>query len=153
MTYPRTGYVQPPEEDERAVIPPPALITLSLSPGPPVEENATSFNRRTAMPIFFILSLSFNPKPPRPLAPLVLLALALALYAANRRLERPYHWGWALILALTALVFLWVDVPPLLQPLLSYLLVGGWLVTQGVCTLVHYLRANPDPTAAGALRA
>jgi hypothetical protein len=50
-------------------------------------------------------------------------------------------------------VFLLVDVPLLLRGLVSVLLAGGWLVTQGVCTLVHYLRANPDPTAAGALRA
>jgi hypothetical protein len=143
VTYPRTGYVQPPEEDERPVISPPALIILSLIPGPPVEENATSFNRRTAMPIFLILSLSLNPKPLRPLAPLVLLALAIALYAVNRDSERPYHWLWALILALTGLVFLWVEVPPLLQPLLSYLLVGGWLVAHGVSMLVQYLHANP----------
>jgi hypothetical protein len=153
VTYPRTGYVQPPEEDERAVIPPPALIILSLSPGPP-EENVTNFNRRTVMVILFILFPLFGPGlPARWITPLTMLVLAAALYVLNRRLERPFRWWWALILALTGLVFLFVDVPPLLQPLLSYLLAGGWLAAQGGWALFHYLRANRHPTAAEAVRA
>ena len=113
----------------------------------------TYFKKRTVMLIFFFFYCLFGPLPPHWLAPIAMPALAFALYAANRTLERPYHWGWALCLALSGLVFLWVDVPPLMQPLLSYLLAGAWLVAQGVSTLIHYLRANRYPNAAGAVRA
>jgi hypothetical protein len=141
VTYPRTGYAQPPDEAPISS----GLTTLSLNPGPPAPENVTYFNKRTAPVIFSLFYCAFNPQPPgRWLAPLIVLALAVALYTLNRNSERPYRWWWALILALAGLVFFLVDVPPLLQPLLLYMLAGGWLVAQGVCTLVGYLRANPE---------
>jgi uncharacterized membrane protein HdeD (DUF308 family) len=106
------------------------------------------------MVIFFLLYCSFNSKPPgRWLAPVILLTLALALYAANRNSEHPYRWWWALILALTGLVFFLADVPPLMQPLLCFLLVGGWLVAQGLWTLLQYLRAHPSTRTPEGVRA
>ena len=75
-------------------------------------------------------------------------ALAVTLYVVNRNSERPYSWWWALILALTGLPFLWVNVPAALPGGLPFLLAGGWLVGQGVYTLVNYLRMNPYPVAA-----
>jgi hypothetical protein len=113
----------------------------------------TYFMTRTVLVIFFLLFLLFNPKPPRPLAPLVMLAIAVALYALNRSLERPFRWWSTLILALTGLVFMWVEVPPLLQPLLSTLFTGGWLMAHGMYTLVYYLRANPYKLAPESARA
>jgi uncharacterized membrane protein HdeD (DUF308 family) len=80
-------------------------------------------------------------------------ALAVALYAVNRRSEHPYRWWSALILALAGLVFLWVDVPAPLQRPLPLLLAGAWLLAQGACTLARYLRANPHPRAAEGVRA
>jgi len=74
-------------------------------------------------------------------------------YAVNRRSERPYPWWSALILALTGLVFLWVDVAAPLQRPLPFLLAGGWLLAQGVCRLVSYLRMNPYPHTAEGVRA
>jgi hypothetical protein len=77
--------------------------------------------------------------------------LALTLYIVNRRSERPYRWWSALFLALTGLVFLWVDVPETLQRPLPFLLAGAWLAGQGAYTLVRYRRTNPFPaTAEGA---
>jgi hypothetical protein len=141
VTYPRTGYAQPPDEAS-----PPALLTsLSLNPARPADDNVTHFMRRTVMAVWFVLYCSFSKDPPRSIAPLQMVALAVALYAANRDSERPFRWWSTLILALTGLVFLWWDVPRLLQPMLSMVLAGAWLAAQGVYTLANYLRANPSP--------
>lgn len=136
VTYARTGYVQSPEESAT----PQTLITLSLRPGPPADENVTSFQKRTVMVIWwFLFILAFNQNPQgRWLVPLGMPALAATLYAVNRSSERPYRWWSALILALTGLVFLWVDLPPLLQPLLPVLLAGGWLIPG--CLATHAAR-------------
>jgi hypothetical protein len=152
VTYPRTGYVQPPEELEGRVQP---LTTLSLRPGPPATENVTFFQWRTVGLIFWVcypFILNGNPLG-RWLVPVVVPALAVTLYVVNRRSEHPYRWWSALILALTGLVFLWVDVPAPLQRPLPLLLAGGWLLAQGACTLVSYLRANPYPRTAERVRA
>jgi hypothetical protein len=150
FTYPRTGYVQPPEESEWRVE---TLTTLRLRPDPPAKENVTFFRRRTVTPIvlFFVLFWANGNPTGRWLVPLVTSALAVTLYIVNRRSERPYRWWSALILALTGLVFLWVDVPETFQRSLPFLLAGAWLMAQGAYTLVRYRRTNPFPaTAEGA---
>jgi hypothetical protein len=150
VTYPRTGYAQPPEE-------PPTrdkLITLSIEPRPPADENVTYFNTWTVTVIWWFFFLTFNQEPfGRWAAPVVMPVLAATLYALNRSSERPFRWWSALILALTGPVFLWVDPPPLVQPLLPLMLAGGWLAVQGACTLAGYMRANPYPQASGGVRA
>src|SRR5262245_24492434 len=89
ITYPRTGYVQPPEEFQR----PQTLITLSLRPGPPADENVTFFAKRTVMVIFWFFFLSFNHNPlGNWLVPVVMPVLATTLYVANRSSERRYPW-------------------------------------------------------------
>jgi hypothetical protein len=150
VTYPRTGYAEPPSQFE----PSPSLVTLSLSPAGPEEENVTSFDRRTVMAIYWVFySLALPIPPARWVTPLTMPVLALMLYGMNRKSERPYRWWSALILALTALVFLWVDVPPIPRGLLPIPLAGAWLVAQGVWTLVNYLRANPSPRTPEGVRA
>jgi hypothetical protein len=44
-------------------------------------------------------------------------------------------------------------VPQGLQRSLPFLLAGAWLATQGLHTLVHYLRMNPYPAAAEGVKA
>jgi hypothetical protein len=139
VTYPRTGYVQPPEEAERLT-----LTTLSLQPDPPLKENVTFFERRVAMVVFFFLLTPFSAAP-HWFVPALMATLAAALYVLNRNSEPPCRWWSALILGLMGLVFLWVDVPLLLQPSLPLLLVGLWLVAQGGETLIRYLRENRYP--------
>jgi hypothetical protein len=87
------------------------------------------------------------------LVPIAMPALAVTLYVVNRGSERPYPWWSAPILAATGPVFLWVDVPQGLQRSLPFLLAGAWLATQGLHTLVHYLRMNPYPAAAEGVKA
>jgi hypothetical protein len=155
LTYPRTGYVQPPEElPETLAGRPDTLITLSLRPAPPPDENVTHFNTRTVTVILwwcFLLS-GLNPWRRWYMA-LAMPALAVTLYALNRKSERPFRWWSALILALTGLTPLWLDVPARLQSPLPLLLTGLWLLAQGAFTLVHYLRANPYPRATAGVRA
>ena len=152
VTYPRTGYVQPPEERDWSYR---TLTTLSLRPDPPAKENVTYFRLRTVGPIWllFFVFMTYGSPPAGWLVALVMPALAATLYLVNRRSERPYRWWSAFILALTGPVFLWVDVPAPLQRALPFLLSGGWLLAQGVCRLVNYLRTNPYPGTAEGVRA
>ena len=152
FTYPRTGYVHPPEESEWRVEP---LTMLHLRPDPPAKENRTYFRLRTMGPVFLLFALFWvnGHTAGRWVVPSVTSALALILYVANRRSERPFSWWSALILALAGLVFFGVDVPAPLQGPLPFLLAGGWLVAQGLRTLVNYLRMNPYPAAAEGVKA
>jgi hypothetical protein len=144
ITYPRTGYVQPPEDMEGPKGG--TLTTLSLQPGPPPRGNVTSFGRRTVAVIFvFVFLVIPSAGSPRWFVPVLTAALAATLYTLNRTSEHPYRWWSALILGLMALVFLWVDVPSLRQPWLPLLLVGLWLLAQGGWTLINYLLENPYP--------
>ncbi|MGB7759484.1 MAG: hypothetical protein WBL61_06630 [Bryobacteraceae bacterium] len=157
VTYPRTGYVQPPQDiPEMFVGQPSLLIALSLRPGPPPDENVTRFDTRTVLVVFWWSVILFvaaaNPWH-RWYTPFAMLPLAIALYGWNRRTERPYQWWSALILALTGPMLMSLDLGPLLEPLLLPLLAGAWLVTNGAFTLVRYLRANPYPRAAEGVRA
>src|ERR1039457_2210972 len=152
VTSPRTGYVQPPEERDWSYRP---LTTLSLGPDPPAKENVTYFRLRTVGPIWllFFVFMTYGSPPAGWLVALVMPALAAPLYLVKPRSVRPYRWCSAFILAPTGPVFLWVDVPAPLQRALPFLLCGGWLLTQGVCRLVNYLRTNRYPGTAERVRA
>jgi hypothetical protein len=150
VTYPRTGYVQPPEESQLRVQ---TLTVLSLRPDPPAKENVTFFKRRVVGLIWWVFWVAIGIPAGRWVMPVLMAALAVTLYLVNRRSEHPYRWWSALILGLTGLVFVWVDVPAPLQRPLPLLLAGAWLAAQGACTLVHYLRANPYPRTAEGVRA
>ena len=152
VTYPRTGYVRPPV-DLSGLGAPSTLTPLSLKPWPKPGENMTHFRTRTVFVVFlWCFLLLTHTHLNRWYRPFVMPSLAVALYAFNWRSERPYRWWSALILALSGPALLWLDVPPLLQPLLLPLLAGAWLVAQGVFTLLHYLRANPYPRAPEGVR-
>ncbi len=150
VTYPRTGYVQPPEESQLRVQ---TLTVLSLRPDPPAKENTTFFKWRVVGLIWWVIWVAIGIPAGRWVMPVLMAALAVTLYLVNRRSEHPYRWWSALILGLTGLVFVWVDVPAPLQRPLPLLLAGGWLLAQGACTLVNYLRANPYPRTAEGVRA
>jgi hypothetical protein len=152
FTYPRTGYAQPPEEWE-----PGRLgnysITLSLSPKAQSQanQNVTFFRQRTVMIVFWFSYLTWNsrwnsrnPHYLHGLVPILMLALAIALYVVNRKSEHRYSWWSTLILALLGSLFLLVSIPAPFAALLALLLAGGWLAAQGLATLVGYLRANPQ---------
>jgi hypothetical protein len=152
LTYPRTGYVQPPEEAELRK---PILTTLSLRPEPPPSENVTLFPWRTVGLIwwvfwFFMVNGNLSG---RWVVPVMMPVLAVLLYAVNRNSERPYRWWSSLILALTGPAFLLADIPVRLRRPVPLLLAGVWLLAEGGCALVRYLRENPPPTAVEGVRA
>lgn len=155
VTYPRTGYVQPPDDvPDRLIGQPGPPIALSLRPGPPPDENATHFQTRTVTVVFLWCFLFLGQNPWRSWYTLLgMPALAVALYAWNRKSERPYRWWSALILALSGPALLWLDVSLFLQPLLMPLLAGLWMTAQGAYALVRYLRANPYPRVREGVRA
>lgn len=139
FTYPRTGYAQPPVEVECGRN---ALTRLSLSPKPPGSQNVTFFRQRTVTIVFWFAYLIWNPQG-RWQVPVMMLALAIALYVINRKSEHPYAWWSVLILALLGALFLLASIPVPFAPLLALLLTGAWLTAQGVATLAGYLHANP----------
>ena len=144
VTYPRTGYVNPPEEQEGKVE---TLVVLNLHPTPPLKENVTYFRLRTVWPVLtfaWLFWLNGNPFG-RWLAPSLMPAMAIALYLVNRGSDHPYSWRSTLILGLTGPAVLLINVPAYYQQPLPALLVGAWLSARGVLTLVHYLHANPYP--------
>jgi hypothetical protein len=146
LTYPRTGYVQPPEEKEGGLA---GLVTLSLDSDARTlraNQNVTWFRQRTVILlywlVFYLPALSDNTFG-RWLVPCTMPVVAILLYVVGRKSERPYSRWSALILALTGLPFVWIGIPMFLQPLLALMLAAGWLAGVGLFTLVGYLRANP----------
>lgn len=139
-TYARTGYVQPPEEVQQGA----GLTVLSIAPGRP-EENVTRFTHRTVMVVYWLFYMTYGlRKPPAAwVMPAVIAGVALLLYVGNRNSEHPYPPSWALILALSGLVFFFTEMPLLLQAPLSGLLAGAWLTAYGLLVQVRYRRKNP----------
>jgi hypothetical protein len=116
VTWPRTGYVQPPEEAEPGRRN--SLITLSLGRARLANENITFFRERMVMSIgwfFYFFLLPGSPQG-RWLLPFMMPLLALALHAATRRLDHQYAWWSLLVLALTGVPFFWWRLPGHLQP-------------------------------------
>ena len=155
ITYPRTGYVQPPEP-KWAVVDPPTLTTLRYeepySPSffwPSSNQNVSTFWARVGSPLLgiFVVGLFGWSLLGRWRVPVMIPALALALYLANRHFERPYSLRAVVALALTGAPFVWVTVPTALQGPLPFLLLGPWLCGLGIHTLVVYLRTNPRQSA------
>jgi hypothetical protein len=163
ITYPRTGYVEPPERlwvGHRAQ----DLVPLSLrsagpfllSPFPPSgSENVTFFWPRTVRPLLvFVFLCTFGGNLlGRWLLPLAMPALAVTLHVVNRNSERPYPRWSVLFLALTGPPFLWINMPATLQLTLPFLLAGAWLVAQGAYRLFDYLRTNPYPRTTEGVKA
>jgi hypothetical protein len=151
ITYPRTGYVQPPKEVEGGCRL--RLITLSLRANRPANENLSFFRERIVMTIFWFFFAFLQPSEPRGrlLLPLLMATLALALFVVSRRLAHRYRWRSTLVLALLGVPFLWLRIPPVIEPVVGLSLVGAWVLAQGISTLITYLHGNSVPLATGGM--
>jgi hypothetical protein len=153
VTYPRTGFVQPPEEVEGRVCRP--LIVLSVQPAPARSENVTFFRQRVVMLLWwffypFLINGNLSEAFGRWLLPCMMPLLAILLFVVNRNSERRYSGWWLLVLAISGLPFLAWHGPSLVVPLAALLLAGVWMLAKGVYTLAGYLDAHPlPPTTAG----
>ena len=146
LTYPRTGYVNPPADipDGRW-----HMITLGLA-SPPVDSNVTSF-QRTAY-VFFLVSV-FVPVDPwaaRWTVPTLMTLVAVAVYVWNRREAHAYSWQSAVTIALAGLLSAGVEVPPGSRRFIPMLIGGVWLLAHGIPALVQYRRTYPAPKGAAA---
>jgi hypothetical protein len=147
LTYPRTGYVRPPEEP----VPGSRLEVVTLGTAPPFDWNVTCFRVRTAL-VFFVSS-AFVDCPlwaGRWSVPIVMLVVAVGVFVWNRREPHPYSWQSALAIALAGLLSAGLEVPLDGRRYIPLLIGGLWLLAQGVTTLVRYLRTYPAPKGEGA---
>ena len=147
LTYPRTGYVRPPNEP----VPDSRLEVVTLRTAPPFDWNVTSFRMRTAF-VFFV-SGAFVDCPlwaGRWSVPIVMAVVAVAVYSWNRRDAHPYSWQSALAIALAGLLSAGLEVPLDGRRYIPLLIGGLWLLGHGVPTLVRYLRTYPAHKGEGA---
>lgn len=152
ITYPRTGYVNPPHEidpwEKRAA-------NLSLLPQRPADENVTTFNRGTVAAVFWLCYIAASDSVQSTwVVPAKMAILAAVLYFGNRKSERPYSWWSALLLALAGPI-IWLARPSseTLMSALQLGVPGVWLTVQGAVSLARYLEANPGSCNPESVRA
>jgi hypothetical protein len=148
ITYPRTGYVEPPEEAEPATRNPP--ITLFPVAASPKKENVTWFRTRT---VLFLLYVTMNIRlDGRWGAATIVPLVAAGLYCLNYKRERPFSLPSVVVLALLGVAISIADVPAAGRGFWPSLCAGVWLASLGLAKLIHYLRANPLPPAVPGVR-
>jgi hypothetical protein len=153
VTYPRTGYVQSPiDEQQKPLIEPFTFLRLRDRPAP--EENMTSFRLRALLVLWVGWQIpgqvlnGFSNQVEQPWStPVAMLALAVALYALNRNLERAYAWWFVLLLPAAGLLAMPLNLRADLRQFLVPAISGIWLLARGAWTLAGYLRKNPRPVA------
>ncbi len=151
VTYPRTGYVRPPVPLGSA-LQSETTVSLGLGQQPPPDENVTAFREHTVVVLFlggWAVNLIARPWG----LPLMMFAVAFALYALNRDGERPYRWWSTLFLPAAAFLCMGLDLPGALQRGLVFVIGGLWLSAHGAWTLYRYVRRNPRPPAMKGLHA
>jgi hypothetical protein len=147
LTYPRTGYVRPPMNSDDA--PPRTVGTLMSLSAPVSDRNVTHFRNNTAIPLSlaaFWTGLTDQTW----IWPVTVCAAVVAMYALNRRLERPYRWWEMVPLALAGSALMLSNLPRGLRPSPALALAGAWLLALGGGKLVWYLHGHPRPDQEGA---
>jgi hypothetical protein len=139
ITYPRTGYVQPPADPAPDAN---LLISLNLNPLKRLKnENVTLFRSQVVL-LMQGAYISFNLH--TAWAPAISTAVVALLLALFRR--RPYYqfsWASLMVLALLGLMVPLTDPPEAGRGFLASVCSGVWLAAIGLIKLVRYLRAHP----------
>jgi hypothetical protein len=140
ITYPRTGYVRPPVDFPSKSDSLDKIHTLGMA----VDENVSSFRAHTVfLFVFGYVFLQFLEV--RWSLPLVMTAIAAAVYFWNRDDVRPYSWRAVLPIALAGFIAAGLDLKAVARWSVPLVIGGAWLLGIGTWTLVHYLRAHPKP--------
>ena len=148
ITYPRTGYAQPPHDFPDKSHPDYKILTLATAN--PADENVSSFTSRTIPYIcggVFFMQLFMQLNETRWGLPLAMTGLAATIYFVNRDEARPYSWRAVLPLALAGFIAAPFDLELMSRTFMPMAICGAWLLGIGIWTLVRYLRANPKPDA------
>jgi hypothetical protein len=164
ITYPRTGYVNPPMSEERYRLAPgftrnleplaePLSSSLRLGERPLQSENLTRFHRLTLMVLFGAsvtanMCREFHSVVDSPwMLPSALLATAVTLFVTNRDIGPRYRWWSLALLPLAGLALAPFEFRLGIRVQLVPLICGLWLAGEGAATLFRYLRKYPRPQA------
>ena len=148
LTYPRTGYVRPPAEPNRAnsaAVEPLQLLDRT----PHYDENVTHFRMRTAFLFFVAMQLVAvtgdlgSGMPNLWSIPVVMTIVAALEYWWNRSEARSYKWWSVALIALAGMLSPLWELPAPSRQFVPLLVGGVWLLAHGGWTLIGYLRANP----------
>jgi hypothetical protein len=146
ITYPRTGYVQPPEEplpdqdlfhDMFGRTKPDPLITLQNAR--PISENVSDFRVRAIVLILLSVNLGMFCRGKWSIT-LGMTALAALVYVLNRRDVHSYSWWSVIPIALSGLLAATLGLPSYLYFFLPMFILGTWLFARGAWTLIRFLR-------------
>jgi len=150
ITYPRTGYVQPPEEplpdqdllhDMFGKTKPDPLITLQNAR--PISENVSDFRVRAIVLIFLSANLGMFCRGKWSMV-LAMTVLAALVYVLNRRDVHSYSWWSVIPIALSGLLSATLGLPSYLSFCFPVLILGTWFFTRGTWTLIRFLRNSRD---------
>ncbi len=138
LTYPRTGYAQPPLDGypEGQYI-----LTLNSTVKPSSKRNVTAFRMNTVY--LFVLGTTLTEAFRTHWGVAVMMpTIAALIYWGHRWSEYPYSWWSALLLGLSGIPFYFVALPLRAEAMLPIFLGGVWLFCRGAWRLVQYLRHN-----------
>jgi hypothetical protein len=140
VTFPRTGYVTPPSDEEPKGA---TIITLGLAGEQrPPDQNVTRFRSSTIAVIFsgnVVAGVIAKPIG----VPIAMSAVAVLLYALHRNSERPYHWASVLPLPAAGIGAMLLHMPQDANAWTAVLIGGLWLAAQGAWRLIGYVRRHP----------
>jgi hypothetical protein len=139
LTYPRTGYAQPPRDSYSQNE---SILTLNITTAPsPNKDNVTAFRMGTVY-IFFCAPLWVSAFEDRWGIAIAMIVIGCAVYWGHKWSERPYSWWSVIPLALTGIPISILAVPVRAQKFVPMLAGGVWLFCRGAWTLARYLRTN-----------
>jgi hypothetical protein len=145
ITYPRSGYAAPPENEDRGE----ASTPISLFGYPPPKTNVTAFRNRTVFLIFQTANIGATADD-RWIPVIATTIIGGSLYWLGRGSERPYSLLSVAVLAAGGLALsLFASTQPT-RPFLPAVWSGVWLMSLGLVHLRRYLHDNPLPHGANA---
>jgi hypothetical protein len=139
LTYPRTGYAQPPADGHPEGQ---YIVTLNTAINPSPKRNVTAFRMSTVDMFIVGTMLTEVLRAPWSIA-VMMPAVASLIYWGHRWSEYPYSWWSALLLGLSGIPFYCMRLPLRAEAVLPILLGGVWLFCRGAWRLIQYLRHNP----------
>jgi hypothetical protein len=143
ITYPRTGYVRPPNDfpdrkpDDHKIL---TLGTIS-----PADDNASSFVRHSVPIICAGVFLTGILRATFWGLPLVMIGIAVGIYFLNRKDVPSYSLLAVLPIALAGLIAAALDLTQEIRWLMPLVICSAWLLAVGIWTLIRYLRTHPKP--------